>query len=176
MTVVEVSVNSTKSKFEGHNAAEALGSMRYSIQSFRIVRCLGIKWTRKILWPTFASIQKNNLKETGSIQVPNSLKNILEQNMAGRLEASLDVNIGKKRFQASADGVLSSTESNFSFQTKIYDAELIGQVLRDTLCLISSYNVTANKIILSAEKSQGEKNAYINLNADIPSEIYRERE
>ena len=94
MTKATVKVSGREYEFKGDNVRDALSSVKYSRVPFKIVRAMGLKWTRKILWPTFKNLQKaESLNRSVDISLPKTLRSLVEKQTSGELNASLDMNM-----------------------------------------------------------------------------------
>ena len=174
MTKAKVVIGTKEYSFEGDDAEDALNSIKYSTIPLRLVRAMGVKWTKKILWPTFASLQDGGkTRTTASLSLPSTLTSLLKKNTSGNLRASLDMNLNTQRFEASAKGEFTAEGLNFAFESDIDEAESTGLALRDSLNLISSYNVDVDEITFSVSPDKNPKTAAVDIDADVPSNLMK---
>lgn len=172
MTKAKVKINGSEYTFEGDDAEDAISKVKYSRVPFKLVRAIGIKWTRKLLWPTFKNLHsKYNGRTSVSLTLPETLKSLLQKKTEGDLNASLDIELQAEDFSASAEGTFDSDGLNLSFESEIKEADKTGDALRESLNLISNYNIDVDEITFEIDKSNSVPNASINIDATVPKDL-----
>lgn len=176
MTEAKVKIGGKEYTFEGDGAEDAISKIKYSRVPFKLVRAIGIKWTRKILWPTFRNLHDRYDGEAGvSITLPKTLKSLLQKKTEGDLNASLDMQLEADDFLASAKGTFDSDGLNLSFESEIEEADKTGNALRESLNLISSYNIDVDQITFEIDKSDSTPTALIDIDATVPRDLSKEQ-
>lgn len=172
MTEAIVSIKNKKYNFQGDGARDALSKVKYSRVPFKLVRAIGVKWTKKILWPTFKTLhEKHDGYTDASITLPNTLQSLLQKETEGDLCASLDINLVSKDFSASAVGNFTTEGLELQFESEIEEVNTTGNALRDGLNLISAYNVDVDEIRLNVSQSGSNPTATIDIDATVPPDL-----
>jgi hypothetical protein len=171
MTKATVRIGQKEYSFEGENLEDTLKSIKYTTVPIRIVRAMGIRWTKKILWPTFSALGKKSTTKSISISLPDTLTSLIESKTDGNLNASVDMNLNTEDFQASAQGEFNSDGLSLSFESNLDEAESTGEAIKDTFNLFSMYNVEVDHIEFSLNPDDYPKSLCINIDAAIPDRI-----
>lgn len=176
MTKVTVEIGDKTYSFEGEDVADAMKKIKYSRVPFSLLRAMGIKWTRKILWPTFQSLQNRGMNvASAEIELPRTLTSILKQKSDGNLDASVDMELDSEKFNASATGRFSSDALELEFKSQISEPDDTGNALKEGFKLLSSYNVVVEEVKFEIDPQRSSKTAKVSVNTDVPENLRKER-
>lgn len=174
MTKAKVKISGKEYTFEGDSAEDAISKIKYSRVPFKMVRAIGIKWTRKILWPTLRNLNDRYDGEKGvTLTLPKTIRSLLKEKTEGDLTASLDMKLQSDNFLASAKGTFSSDGLDLSFESEIDEADRTGSALRESLNFISDYNIDVDQITFEIDKSNADPTALIDIDATVPRDLSR---
>lgn len=171
MTEATVKIGQKEYSFEGDDLEDTLKSIKYTTVPIRIVRAMGITWTRKILWPTFSALGKKSTTKSIGISLPDTLTSLIESKTDGNLNASVNMNLNTEDFQASAEGKFNSDGLSLSFESNLDEAESTGQAIKDTFNLFSMYNIEVDHVEFSLQPDNYSKSLSIDVDAAIPDKI-----
>lgn len=175
MTEVEVKIGEKTYDFEGDDVQHALKKIKYSRVPVSLLRSMGIKWTKKIVWPTFKSLQKRGMNAASAqIDLPKTLTSILEQKSDGSLDASLDVDLDSETFNASASGQFTSEALELQFESQISEPKDTGDAIKEAFKLLSSYNVEVEQVKLEIDPTRDSKTAKFSVNTDVPKRLRKD--
>lgn len=176
MTEAKIKIAEKEYCFEGDSIEDALSSIKYTTVPIRIVRAMGISWTRKILWPTFSALGDKTDSRNIGITLPDTLTSLIESKTQGDLQASVDMSLNTTEFEASARGEFNSEGLSLSFESNLDEAEDTGEALKDTFNLFSIYNIEVDSIEFSIHPDNRPKNISIDLDAVIPDSLRKKTE
>lgn len=171
MTEAKIKIGKKEYCFEGESIEDALSSIKYTTVPVRIVRAMGISWTKKILWPTFSALGDKTDSRNIGITLPETLTSLIESKTQGDLQASVDMNLNTNEFEASARGKFNSEGLSLSFESNIDEAEDTGEALKDTFNLFSIYNVEVDSIEFSIHPDNRPRDISIDVDAEIPHKL-----
>lgn len=171
MTEAKIKIGKKEYCFEGDSIEDALSSIKYTTVPLRIVRAMGISWTKKILWPTFSALGEKTDSRNIGITLPDTLTSLIESKTQGDLQASVDMSLNTNEFEASARGEFNSEGLNLSFESNLDEAEDTGEALKDTFNLFSIYNIDVDSIEFSVDPDNKPKNISIDVDAAIPDKL-----
>lgn len=170
-TTATVQIGSKEYNIEGDDVGDVMSKLKYSLVTFRIIRCIGFMWTRKILWPAFSVLQRRDVSANVDISIPDTLSQIIETKTEGSIFASLDIVLERENFDANAEGRFNSDGLSFTFEGNIESLEDTGNAIKDAFKLIKSYDVDVDEIKFVIDKDSTPKVAKIEVDADVPKSL-----
>lgn len=171
-TSVIVKIDEKEYAFEGSDIDDALSKVKYSRVPFKLLRRMGVRWTKRIMWPTFKLLQDRSFGlGSVSVQLPNTVTSILRDRSDGELQASVDMSLDYDDFNANATATFSSDKIEIGFDGQIDEPEQTGNALRDVFKMLSTYNIDVDEVELDVQSNESPKNATVTVDTNVPKEI-----